>query len=850
MPGKWVNSDDKGQVLLLGTTSGADQPRFYCARYKYTSGIHHLSLNIAIIEQAECKEDQDYLSAETENSIGFLFIAPDSPCDLNTCKNGGTCIPNGKLYSCQCPTSFNGENCEFGNAVCNPNPCKNGGKCIVKVDDYSCECQYGYSSKNCETPPSVCQNINCNNGGICMPTSNGGYTCKCPVGYQGDSCRQPVCNPSPCLNNGICEVADSTLGYYCRCTQSFTGSRCQENIGICENNKCQAGGTCQVEPDNSYSCKCRTDRGGSLCEFPTKQLISKHSVNDKEMYFIELNSITKHKECIRIINLDNMSLVWKYTLFGVPNAFAYQCPNYMTSTDSFTLQISYPMPVIASSTCPLTEGTYATIVSYNGASNYCRQDSSSTTIIKGNKITFNTCLTNNPYKEPFKQTLICLEKWPRSYIHSATNDWGDFILLEPQTSTEAPSISCISNEKICENSGTCIRKDGKPVCVCLDGFDGDNCEITLEMGSCTNACNPAGVQNCETKGAYFRCYCKENYTGILCEKELLTGRCSSVNECNKQTSVRCNQVDYEKSFYNCECLGSYGGSRCEHYMLEGECKDTACHKDTTEKCMQVWGNKHYCVCKTGYGNSLCQHELVKGNCTESKCDQTNTENCEQQQSSENYQYYCKCKDGYAGKFCTATLVTGKCLGSNQCISDNTIQCVNHLQNSFFCDCKSGWIGRNCSEFVGELCSPSPCLNKGVCIQKGGDFECKCNTKYKGSTCSEPVEIEEDDTSILEGRSLVLVIVLCAVLVFVIIAIVAIAFIIKRQRENNKARLRLTSRLASQENIENRNNHGSVSSSASKWYPDYKSADAGTGSLRSQSSVVYDAQTINQNINEL
>lgn len=35
MPGKWVNTDDKGSVLLLGTTSGADEPRFYCAVSKY-----------------------------------------------------------------------------------------------------------------------------------------------------------------------------------------------------------------------------------------------------------------------------------------------------------------------------------------------------------------------------------------------------------------------------------------------------------------------------------------------------------------------------------------------------------------------------------------------------------------------------------------------------------------------------------------------------------------------------------------------------------------------------------------------------------------------------------------------
>lgn len=84
------------------------------------------------------------------------------------------------------------------------------------------------------------------------------------------------------------------------------------------------------------------------------------------------------------------------------------------------------------------------------------------------------------------------------------------------------------------------------------------------MGECSNGCHPKGVQSCKTKGAYFRCYCKENFTGNLCQQELLNGFCANGHECNKQTTLRCNQYDFSKSYYNCVCMGSYGGSRCEY----------------------------------------------------------------------------------------------------------------------------------------------------------------------------------------------------------------------------------------------------------------------------------------------
>jgi Notch-like protein len=65
----------------------------------------------------------------------FFLLAP-TPCQPNPCQNGGTCIPQGTSFTCQCPFNYNGYCCENRITTTTPyNPCaqavcQNGGQCI------------------------------------------------------------------------------------------------------------------------------------------------------------------------------------------------------------------------------------------------------------------------------------------------------------------------------------------------------------------------------------------------------------------------------------------------------------------------------------------------------------------------------------------------------------------------------------------------------------------------------------------------------------------------------------------------------------------------------------------------
>ena len=42
----------------------------------------------------------------------FSQLTDIDECGSNPCENGGTCIDGDNMYRCDCPTDFNGHNCE------------------------------------------------------------------------------------------------------------------------------------------------------------------------------------------------------------------------------------------------------------------------------------------------------------------------------------------------------------------------------------------------------------------------------------------------------------------------------------------------------------------------------------------------------------------------------------------------------------------------------------------------------------------------------------------------------------------------------------------------------------------
>ena len=47
----------------------------------------------------------------------YIFISDIDDCESNPCQNGATCQDGIGLYSCSCPTGYEGDQCQIGENI-------------------------------------------------------------------------------------------------------------------------------------------------------------------------------------------------------------------------------------------------------------------------------------------------------------------------------------------------------------------------------------------------------------------------------------------------------------------------------------------------------------------------------------------------------------------------------------------------------------------------------------------------------------------------------------------------------------------------------------------------------------
>jgi Golgi apparatus protein 1 len=109
-------------------------------------------------------------------------------CELNPCRNGGTCFDFINSYKCICPNGYIGRHCEENYDDCKNSPCANGGACADGVNDFTCTCPPGFTGKDCSAEINECDLDPCLNGGFCIDGNNT-FTCRCLPRYGGIHCE-------------------------------------------------------------------------------------------------------------------------------------------------------------------------------------------------------------------------------------------------------------------------------------------------------------------------------------------------------------------------------------------------------------------------------------------------------------------------------------------------------------------------------------------------------------------------------------------------------------------------------------------------------------------------------------
>lgn len=143
-------------------------------------------------------------SLEAQSNVTISHITSD-PCFTNPCQNKATCSkniyisqevavlesmavifvsPQKEVFNCTCPIGFSGSFCEDDIDECEVNPCKNNGTCENTAGGFICHCPTGFSGTFCSADVDECLGVKCQNGGTCVASHNGSY-CHCVSGFEG-----------------------------------------------------------------------------------------------------------------------------------------------------------------------------------------------------------------------------------------------------------------------------------------------------------------------------------------------------------------------------------------------------------------------------------------------------------------------------------------------------------------------------------------------------------------------------------------------------------------------------------------------------------------------------------------
>ncbi|XP_026731304.1 delta and Notch-like epidermal growth factor-related receptor isoform X2 [Trichoplusia ni] len=170
--------------------------------------------------------------------------------------------------------------------------CSGKGVCYtnVSMEGYECQCCPGYVGPHCEER-DACNPSPCLNNGICVdltqPLNGATYRCLCPYGFTGRKCERDPCYSSPCMNGGSCMsmAMNGSTTFHCACADGWTGAHCELSItgGACASNPCVKG-ICIEQTDNDaegqdYRCFCQPGYTGERCELEYNECESSPCAN-------------------------------------------------------------------------------------------------------------------------------------------------------------------------------------------------------------------------------------------------------------------------------------------------------------------------------------------------------------------------------------------------------------------------------------------------------------------------------------------------------------------------------------------------------------------------------------------
>uniref|UniRef100_A0A8C9MSN9 Notch receptor 2 n=1 Tax=Serinus canaria TaxID=9135 RepID=A0A8C9MSN9_SERCA len=292
---------------------------------------------------------------------------------------------------------------------------------------------------------------------------------------------------------------------------------------------------------------------------------------------------------------------------------------------------------------------------------------------------------------------------------------GTSCALNPGWDTDPWWCLALGRSNPCQNGASCVDGINSFSCICLPGFHGDKCQTD------TNECLSEPCRNGGTCTHYvnsYTCRCPPGFEGTNCE--------SNIDECTDSCS-RTPGSSLSLPFLLLPCSSCFNGGTC----VDGV-------------------NSFTCQCPLGFTGPFCLTEINE--CDSHPC--LNRGTCVDSLGT----YRCICPLGYTGKNCKVGDLWWRGERCQTWLSSCSLSPAWPIR----CPCSKleiiEWAGRNLKDHLvpstvyvqgGEewlfmrtgslvdLCSKSPCKNKGTCVQTLAQTRCLCPPSWTGAYCDVP-----------------------------------------------------------------------------------------------------------------
>ncbi len=542
---------------------------------------------------------------ENTCGIGFYCNETTGACDVDkclinnvehNCGGNGICHKSSGICECDFGYILDTVNNTCIDSPCEPNPCTGANQRCQALDlegNYECQCINntiptldGSCVANPCSPTNTCTETNKKVCSYTIEESTIERTCSCNTNYfpDGNGNCVDVCNPNPCLNNGIANKTFCSFN-----SEGVTSCACALNYILQENGTCilatasacpgteitlgQAINGTTVGFTNKETATCGSNAAGSdyVYKFtvskPYKVTILLERVNDSvqdTVLHLRKKTTANETDSCKIeatevaCNDDYNGKLSSRISTEVQAGTYFIIADSASSSGTFKLSLNGEPSCTANSECTddykycniPTDSTYGYCTCVEtyvlGGDNQCHQSCTTDDSCPSNLY---QCLNNLCYKRT-ECSPACDEN---SFCNTDTLSCDCLYGFIKNSSDICVSDLCVENNTVCELNSTCEGISGE--CICNYGYvnytEGFGCED--DLNPCTpNLCSQQNKNICvQTDEENYECLCNENYIENA-QNECIANPCIP-NRCGANTYC---SVSSEFTA-DCQCNAGY-----------------------------------------------------------------------------------------------------------------------------------------------------------------------------------------------------------------------------------------------------------------------------------------------------